>query len=54
MFDLVLERSDVFERVDDDLVGGLVHRLDFDVHEGLLALLVVLLHLSNIYYSSRL
>lgn len=39
LFDLVLEGLDVFERVDDDLVDGVVHGLDLDVDEGLFGLL---------------
>lgn len=39
LLDLVLECLDIFERVDDDLVDGVVHGLDLDVDEGLFGLL---------------
>jgi hypothetical protein len=37
LFDLMLKRFDVFERVDDDFVSGLIHGLYFDIDERLLA-----------------
>lgn len=39
LLNLVLEGLDIFERVDDDLVDGVVHGLDLDVDEGFFGLL---------------
>lgn len=33
LFDLILERLDIFERVYNDLVDGMVHGLDLDVNK---------------------